>query len=182
LCKHCLKKYNKPVVLQCGHDICLACAEDLRTVEFLKEIDRAEFVEHCSTQEQQSKRQVQITCPTCSAKTKLDMAKSIDVQLPFNTDLQQAIQSLFFEKPCANQCGKNAVVQCTTCQYPFCESCFQAAHQLAVFKSHVAVKIGQVTGPSICSKHQRELDVFCLTCNQVCCILCANTSHKGHEV
>eukprot|EP01116_Phalansterium_solitarium_P012815 TRINITY_DN2944_c0_g1_i3.p1 TRINITY_DN2944_c0_g1~~TRINITY_DN2944_c0_g1_i3.p1 ORF type:complete len:228 (-),score=30.02 TRINITY_DN2944_c0_g1_i3:372-1055(-) len=83
---------------------------------------------------------------------------------------------------CIN-CSSVAVAGCKTCG-DMCDACLKSIHGQPMFKGHT---VGAVIGPrntksSICSKHNRDLDLYCRVDSQAVCLLCVHgPEHKGHE-
>ncbi|KAJ3446139.1 e3 ubiquitin-protein ligase trim [Anaeramoeba flamelloides] len=78
---------------------------------------------------------------------------------------------------------------CKTCKMSYCEKCNDLAHSLTSLKRHkrVAIKNGSFQKNKdlverTCSKHHKQLKVFCFDCEEVICTKCAFSDHEGHKI
>jgi hypothetical protein len=64
----------------------------------------------------------------------------------------------------------------------FCEACSSSIHSIPAFRSHRLIPSTQKP-PSfdLCSKHNKEKEMFCKTCQEPSCMLCVLSAHKEHQ-
>ena len=149
-CALCTEIFCKPVLLSCGHSICLKCAESL--LNFVKSKNHSATV-GCSPVRSNApvdeKQEDEIGCPNCSKKTIIPRDKEITQLLKPNFNLRDIIDnfqrgnynciehvqnaiiskntivSLLLaakSKKCENDCDKDATVECAGCNSAaYCE-------------------------------------------------------------
>uniref|UniRef100_A0A8C5CJY8 B30.2/SPRY domain-containing protein n=1 Tax=Gadus morhua TaxID=8049 RepID=A0A8C5CJY8_GADMO len=77
---------------------------------------------------------------------------------------------------------KFLVTVCTGTQLKAMKSCLEPHQRVTVLKKHRLVEPMDRLEDRMCKKHDRLLELFCLT-EQVCvCLLCTVTDHKSHPV
>ena len=79
---------------------------------------------------------------------------------------------------------------CHTCSMFICASCSDAHEKMKVFKGHKAVPVSEMseetsiqlsTPTPPCQKHEGELNLYCLKCEQLICRDCTLVEHAGHN-
>uniref|UniRef100_A0A8B9GYS7 B box-type domain-containing protein n=1 Tax=Astyanax mexicanus TaxID=7994 RepID=A0A8B9GYS7_ASTMX len=74
-----------------------------------------------------------------------------------------------------------AVKSCLACLASFCEAHIQPHYESPAFKKHKLVEASINLQEKICSLHDKLLEVFCRTDQQVICYLCVMDKHSGHK-
>ncbi|KAH3757413.1 Lecithin:cholesterol acyltransferase [Pelomyxa schiedti] len=90
---------------------------------------------------------------------------------------------------CAECTTNEATVWCQKEEIALCAQCDAAAHQLKISKGHQRVPIESSMKPKRsfaepkCPVHpNKDLDIWCEDDQTLCCLLCKEESHKGHNV
>lgn len=185
-CKCCLNIYNNPVLLECGHSICMICAERLLAFHTLC-IAKTESPhnEESDVQETWTENDVML-CPVCSQPTAL-LEKGAD-SLPLDTKLKSEVEQYASAQHapsiCGFGCGKHANVECLVCKCPLCTECCEELHSKPAFQGHEIGSLGEIDRRKnpLCISHNKELSMFCTVCKGMVCVLCVTTgdTHKNH--
>ncbi|XP_026095842.1 E3 ubiquitin/ISG15 ligase TRIM25-like [Carassius auratus] len=167
MCTVCLDLLKEPVTIRCGHSYCKSCITD------------------CWDQEHDTN----LRCPQCRHTFSLRPA------LGKNTMLAEVVEKLRKAKCPADcyagagdvQCdvcpGRKykAVKSCLVCQESYCQTHFDRHEE---FHSHKPHKVIDATGrlqDMICHKHDKQLEMYCITDQQCICVLCKEYEHKNHK-
>ncbi|XP_016111904.1 tripartite motif-containing protein 16-like [Sinocyclocheilus grahami] len=169
LCAVCLDLLKDPVAIPCGHSYCKICITD------------------CWDQEDQMRV---YSCPQCR------QTFSPRPALARNTMLAEVVEKLKKTKLSADcdagagdvQCdvctGRKykAVKSCLVCQESYCQTHFEHHEEFHSRKPH---KVTDATGrlqEMICQKHEKHLEMYCITDEQCICVLCTKYEHKNHNI
>uniref|UniRef100_A0A8C1VGZ3 Tripartite motif-containing protein 16-like n=1 Tax=Cyprinus carpio TaxID=7962 RepID=A0A8C1VGZ3_CYPCA len=168
LCPVCLDLLKYPVTIQCGHSYC----------------------ENCITDRWDQEDQMKVySCPQCR------QTFSPRPALARNTMLAELVEKLKKRKRPADcdagagdvQCdvctGRKykAVKSCLMCQESYCQTHFGHHEEFHSRKPH---KVTDATGrlqEMICQKHEKHLEMYCITDQQCICELCTKYEHKNHN-
>ncbi|XP_067313540.1 tripartite motif-containing protein 16-like [Pseudorasbora parva] len=167
-CPVCLDLLKDPVTIPCGHSYCKICITDC----WDKEDEKRDY-----------------SCPQCR------QAFSPRPALGKNTILAEMVEKLKKTKLPADcyagaedvECdvctGRKykAVKSCLVCQESFCQTHFDRHEEFHSRKPH---KVTDATGrlqDLICHKHDKELEMFCITDQQCICVWCKESDHKNHN-
>uniref|UniRef100_A0A4W5M398 B30.2/SPRY domain-containing protein n=1 Tax=Hucho hucho TaxID=62062 RepID=A0A4W5M398_9TELE len=74
-----------------------------------------------------------------------------------------------------------AVKSCLECLASYCETHLQPHYESPTFKKHKLVKASTQLQDKICSRHDKLLEMYCRTDQQMICYLCVIGDHKGHD-
>ncbi|XP_039608618.1 tripartite motif-containing protein 16-like isoform X2 [Polypterus senegalus] len=168
-CSVCLDTLTDPVSLHCGHSFCLKCLTD------------------CWDQSQVC------SCPQCRHTF------TTRPELNRNTLLNEVIKKLkktalspplsqnyagSGDVECDFCTGKKfrAVKSCLTCLASFCPTHLQPHLEGDALKHHKLVDPDGNLKEKLCEKHQKSLEMFCITDDSFICMMCAVTGHKNHEM
>ncbi|KAH3757336.1 tripartite motif-containing protein 9/67 [Pelomyxa schiedti] len=186
VCKLCGRMYNKPVLLNCGHTMCIDCADNLRSYYSL--------VASANTNLQETHKEFDaIVCLTCSSVMFISKSRTTKEALPPNQVMAALVEKYKRTGPkkiiCSMDCLEVATVQCADCGAVMCSKCDNTIHR-GPLGAHQRIRIdgGTVTAPPLsyaprCVEHREQLKLFCRSCKCLVCLECANFgSHKGHEV
>lgn len=174
---------SRPVLLNCGHNIC----------------------ENCIYQNRNN-----LCCPVCNIRIEFEhtrwLKKSYDLnfcllgQLANTTSFLSSeptgpaavtgmLASESFVQKCSECEQAPAVGICLNCKVDFCKRCFTGVHQNSkVLKKHklseFEMQLLQLRMPKerFCKMHIRVGDKFCLTCQKIYCNLCIRHAHSTHVV
>ena len=181
-CAICLDTFKEPKMLQCFHVYCKDCLQRLVV------LDRH--------------GQVSFSCPTCQQSTILPPGTDVSsLQSAFHInhlfEIQEALEKL--KDPRKLQCEKcskpTRTVQsfCRDCGQFICERCFETHSEWKEFSQHEVVSmeeiesnVKQLVPPKKvvlhCPQHQsKELDLYCVTCEELICLHCTVKKHKDHQ-
>ena len=176
-CPICLEPYTDPKLLQCFHVFCENCLKPLA-----RQTPQGQVVE----------------CPNCRQPTSLPQNGTPSLQRAFLIhhlfDIQDILKKM--SAPAKTNCDKcdkrEPSCYCRTCGF-LCDSCKKPHVEWKEFSSHEIISLDQLSGdvanlvPPIkkipqCSKHpNKELDLFCETCEEMICQHCTIRVHRDHQ-
>lgn len=177
---------SRPVLLNCGHNIC----------------------ENCIYQHRHN-----LTCAVCLIPIELEhtrwLKKSYDLNFCLLGQLVNSKSFLSSETsgpsggyvPCGmfaqesfvqkcSECEQAiAIGLCMNCKVDFCKRCFTSVHQNSkVLKKHKLTEFEmqtlqlQLPKERFCKSHKRLCDKFCLDCQRIFCSQCIRITHGTHRV
>ncbi|XP_022101912.1 uncharacterized protein LOC110985291 [Acanthaster planci] len=182
-CSICFGYYRDPRMLECLHNFCLRCLQELR--------------------QQQNTNNGKLTCPLCRRETTLKENRT--ASLPSNLTLNALVEMVALQDELwgsqgseikCQACDENnrAVSRCEDCQYYLCQECQRAHERLAMMKSHKICTLAQLksvisseqitTGEGIaqCGKHlDPDACLYCNTCEELVCTNCSVLEHENTE-
>ena len=176
-CPICLEPYTDPKLLQCFHVFCENCLKPL-----VRQTPEGQVVE----------------CPNCRQPTSLPQNGVPSLQGAFLIhhlfDIQDILKKM--SAPAKTNCDKckkrEPSCYCRACGF-LCDSCKKPHVEWKEFSSHEIISLDQLSGdvtnlvPPIqkipqCSKHpNKELDLFCETCEEMICQHCTVRVHRDHQ-
>ncbi|XP_067221517.1 tripartite motif-containing protein 16-like [Chanodichthys erythropterus] len=74
-----------------------------------------------------------------------------------------------------------AVKSCLVCQESFCQTHFDRHEEYHSRKPHKVIDATGRLQDMICRKHDRELEMYCITDQQCICVWCKEYEHKNHN-
>ncbi|XP_051742034.1 tripartite motif-containing protein 16-like isoform X2 [Ctenopharyngodon idella] len=168
MCPVCLDLLKDPVTIPCGHSYCKSC------------------ITGCWDQEDEKKV---YSCPQCR------QTFSPRPALGKNTILAEVVEKLKKTELPADcypgagdvQCdvctGRKykAVKSCLVCQESFCQTHFDRHEEYHSRKPHKMIDATGRLQDMICRKHDKELEMFCITDQQCICVWCKESEHKNHN-
>ena len=169
-CGFCLKQLRQPVSLPCSHSICSTCARTGIALAYLKALKQKPASAGLSL------TSVSYVCPQCSTEHTVKLTPTFECPFPpddFTADILTTQKKGFriFNNFCKFQgssaapkcvnvddCGHDAVGDCSDCHEKYCESCFLDAHkwkskqvynffvckEFNCYKSHKLLPLGSV--------------------------------------
>ncbi|XP_042570863.1 tripartite motif-containing protein 16-like, partial [Cyprinus carpio] len=168
MCPVCLDLLKDPVTIQCGHSYCKSCIE--------------------GSWDQEDQTRV-YSCPQCRETFSPRPA------LARNTMLAELVEKLKKRKRPADcdagagdvQCdvctGRKykAVKSCLMCQESYCQIHFDIHEEFHLRKSHKVIDAPGRLKEMICQKHEKHMEMYCITDQQCICELCTKYEHKNHN-
>uniref|UniRef100_A0A8C2CT77 E3 ubiquitin/ISG15 ligase TRIM25-like n=1 Tax=Cyprinus carpio TaxID=7962 RepID=A0A8C2CT77_CYPCA len=168
-CPVCLDLLKDPVAIPCGHSYCKSC------------------ITGCWDQEDQI-----YSCPQCR------QTFSPRPALARNTMLAELVEKLKKRKRPADCDAGAGDVQCDVCtgrKYKAIKSCLMCLNSYCQnhLKQHESWFRGMIKLPHkvidatgrlqemICQKHEKHLEMYCITDQQCICELCTKYEHKNHD-
>ncbi|KAF4095510.1 tripartite motif-containing protein 16-like [Onychostoma macrolepis] len=168
MCPVCLDLLKDPVTIQCGHSYCKSC------------------ITGCWDQEDQKRV---YSCPQCR------QTFSPRPALARNTMLTELVEKLKKTKlpadcdagagdvQCAVCTGRKykAIKSCLVCQESYCQTHFNHHEEFHSYKPHKVIDATGRLQEMICQKHEKHLEMYCITDQQCICVLCTKYEHKNHD-
>ncbi|XP_048042586.1 tripartite motif-containing protein 16-like [Megalobrama amblycephala] len=168
MCPVCLDLLKDPVTIPCGHSYCMSCITD------------------CWDQEDEKRV---YSCPQCR------QTFSTRPALGKNTILAEVVEKLKKTRLPADcyagagdvQCdvctGRKykAVKSCLVCQESYCQTHFDHHEEFPSRKPHKVIDATGRLQDMICRKHDKELEMYCITDQQCICVWCKEYEHKNHN-
>ncbi|XP_059381268.1 tripartite motif-containing protein 16-like [Carassius carassius] len=167
MCPVCLDLLKDPVAIPCGHSYCKSC------------------ITGCWDQEDQKRV---YSCPQCRQTFSPRPALARNTML---SELVEKLKKTRLSSDCYAgdgdvQCdvctGRKykAVKSCLMCLESYCQTHFERHEEFHSRKPH---KVTDATGrlqEMICQKHEKHLEMYCITDQQCICELCTKYEHKDH--
>ena len=178
-CAICLELYTNPKSLPCLHSFCKQCLEGL------------------SLDPQEGK--YFISCPTCRNRTHLPEplgASGFPTAFQINNLIdiynQMTKVSGHQQVTCDNNCtATNATGYCKECAKFLCQECINVHKKFAAIADHNITSLDEVVTSGskmlpekleiICSTHDKPLEIFCRTCEELICHDCTVRIHRDHD-
>ncbi|KAG1929292.1 tripartite motif-containing protein [Pimephales promelas] len=168
MCSVCLDLLKDPVTIHCGHSYCKICITDCWDQEDEKSV---------------------YSCPQCR------QTFSPRPALGKNTILAELVEKLKKTKLPADcyagagdvECDvctgrkHKAVKSCLVCQESYCQTHFDRHEEFHSRKPHKVIDATGRLQDMICRKHDKELEMFCITDQQCICVWCKESEHKNHN-
>ena len=179
-CPVCLRQFDSPKTLPCLHSFCLKCIQQLPV-----DLEKGKHV---------------ISCPTCRETAQVPNKGPADLPTAFVinslVEIQEQLKKVSVEGKqisCDNCSEGDATSYCKQCAIGFCESCLghhnklkaHAAHQIMDMKDFI-ITVSQllpVKEEAImdCTDHNKPLEIFCETCQELICQSCTIRRHRDHN-
>ena len=177
-CAICLDLYTSPKILSCFHSFCQQCLESL-------------------PQDPQGDNYI-ISCPTCRHCTQLPQPTGVaGFPVAFQINNLKEVYNLMTkvsghqQVACDNCTTTNATGYCKECAKFLCQKCINIHKKFAAIADHMITNLDDlVTSASQlfpvkqeikCSEHNKPLEIFCETCQEVICQYCTLRVHKCHD-
>ena len=179
-CPVCLSQFDSPKTLPCLHSFCLKCIQQLPV-----DLEKGKHV---------------ISCPTCRKTAQVPDKGPADLPTAFVinslVEIQEQLKKVVVKGKqisCENCSEGDATSYCKQCAIWFCEKCLamhnglkpNAAHQIMDIKDFIitASQLLPVKEEAImnCTDHNKPLEIFCETCQELICQSCTIRRHKDHN-
>lgn len=181
-CVVCLDVYDQPRTLPCLHSFCTLCLENL-------------------PQKKEGYRYV-IVCPICRTKVDVpnDGVRCFPNAFHINNliEVYQKLTKVKGKSTLCENCNEgNATGHCAQCRQFLCNDCITTHKKWTMFSQHVIKSLEEMAHTSVdtmitakkseklevqsCKKHNKPLEIYCETCDEVICSNCTVKLHKDHE-
>ncbi|XP_060753871.1 tripartite motif-containing protein 16-like [Neoarius graeffei] len=171
-CPVCLDLLKDPVTIPCGRSFCKVCINDRWDQEDVNGV---------------------YSCPQCKEifssrlflRTNEHLANAVEKLKKI--ELQAASSAHCYTGPGDVECDSctgrkyKAVKSCLVCQASYCEEHLKPHYQSPAFKKHQLVEACAELQKKICSQHNKLIEFFCRTDQNLICSLCAIEQHRGHD-
>ncbi|XP_033624471.1 tripartite motif-containing protein 55-like isoform X1 [Asterias rubens] len=178
-CSICCTRYNQPKNMDCSHSYCLKCLQELK-----------------KTQNPDTNK---LKCPLCQKETILPLdgvtglqSNYLLIALVEEVNKQEQLPHGEESKVMCQACDEEnaAISRCLNCEHYLCLECHKAHQRLAALKNHEIKTLAELQevdetqteskmNISRCDIHPiQELCLYCMTCEQLTCKLCAVQQHK----
>ncbi|KAG1931352.1 tripartite motif-containing protein [Pimephales promelas] len=168
VCPVCLDLLKDPVAIPCGHSYCKIC------------------ISGCWDQEDEKRV---YSCPQCR------QTFSPRPALAKNTMLAEVVEKLKKTKLPADcyagagdvECDvctgrkHKAIKSCLVCQESYCQTHLDRHEEYHSRKPHKVIDATGRLQDMICRKHDKELEIFCITDQELLCVWCKEYEHKNHN-
>ncbi|XP_056107077.1 tripartite motif-containing protein 16-like [Rhinichthys klamathensis goyatoka] len=168
MCPVCLDLLKDPVTIHCGHSYCKICITDCWDQEDEKSV---------------------YSCPQCRQTFSPRPALGKNTIL---TELVEKLKKTKLPADCYAGAGDvecdvctgrkhKAVKSCLVCQESYCQTHFDRHEEYHSRKPHKVIDATGRLQDMICRKHDKELEMYCITDQQCICVWCKEYEHKNHN-
>ena len=176
-CPICLEQYTNPKFLPCFHSFCSKCLENVPL-----ELQQGSYT---------------LTCPTCRSPCQLSQQGVQALPSSFTINNLSEVYNLM-KKVLGNRhasCDKcistDADRYCKQCAKFLCQQCLLVHNEWITDHEtlgldevvNAAYQLPQAKSEAInnCADHGKPLEIFCETCEELICQLCAVKKHRDHD-
>ncbi|CAJ1057347.1 E3 ubiquitin-protein ligase TRIM47-like [Xyrichtys novacula] len=172
-CSVCLQLLQDPVTTSCGHSYCMICIN-----AFWDRNNSGGY-----------------SCPQCrqTFKERPALKRNTLLAALLEEHRRKASQSAAAEdgdtdaEPGDVQCDactgkkRKAAMFCLVCLASYCETHLKPHFEVTPLKKHKLIQASVGIKDNICSRHDKLLEIYCRSDQQVICLQCVMDGHKGHD-
>ncbi|XP_074534568.1 E3 ubiquitin/ISG15 ligase TRIM25-like [Halichoeres trimaculatus] len=172
-CSICLQLLEDPVTTTCGHTYCMKCINS-----FWDTIKQRDY-----------------NCPLCGEtfserpglKKNTLLAALLEEHRGNNSKSAAAEAGDTYAGPQDVQCDacterkRKATKFCLVCLTSFCETHLKPHFEVPPLKKHKLIQASVRIQDQICGLHDKLLEIYCRTDQQLICLQCVMDGHKGHD-
>ncbi|KAL1006601.1 hypothetical protein UPYG_G00074310 [Umbra pygmaea] len=170
-CSICLDVFSDPVSIFCGHNFCKACISQYWDSAVLCQCPLC-------------KEQFDIRPKLCTNTFISEMATQFRKSICVNNKLSLHQLSEEPGKMVCDVCNGTklrALKSCLECQTSYCETHLEPHHRVAGLRRHKLINPVANLEDRMCKKHDRYLELFCMTDQMCVCQYCTEADHKTHH-
>ncbi|KAJ0055614.1 hypothetical protein NL108_005461 [Boleophthalmus pectinirostris] len=194
-CSICLEIFVEPVSTPCGHSFCKACLQGYwnHSKKFLCPMCKKSYskkpemsVNRVLAEISSQFQGLMLAETSMGGASKLSTLNHSHGPVPASPGPSQ--DSGEFAGPgdihCDSCIGRKlkAVKSCINCPGSFCEDHLRHHKKVKTLMSHRLIEPTFNLEDKICKKHERLMDVYCRTDHACICSVCAEATHKSHEI
>ncbi|XP_051258409.1 zinc-binding protein A33 [Dicentrarchus labrax] len=192
-CSICLEVFVEPVSTPCGHSFCKACLQGYwnHSKKFICPMCKKSY----SKKPEMSVNRVLAEISTqfqglvvaggagaASRGSTLNLSTDTGHGGSPGPDTGEFAQA--GDVPCDACIGRKlkALKSCVSCPGSFCETHLRHHKKVKTLMSHRLIEPTFHLEDKICKKHERLLEVYCRTDHTCVCTVCAEATHKSHDI
>ncbi|XP_044047860.1 E3 ubiquitin-protein ligase TRIM47-like [Siniperca chuatsi] len=174
-CSICLQVLEDPVTTACGHSYCITCINTFW--------------------DRNNNRGRTYSCPQCRQpfyprpvlKRNTLLADLLEEHRRTTSQSAAGDDADTYAAPGDVQCDactgrkRKASMFCLVCLASYCETHLKPHFEVPPLKKHNLIQASARIKYSICGRHDRLLEIYCRTDQQLICLLCVLDEHKGHD-
>ena len=178
-CPICLEHLTNPKTLPCLHSFCQHCLQAVP----LDLVESAKYL---------------ITCPSCRSSCEVPETGVAGLTTAFLVNNLIEVYGLLKkvsvpggDVSCDNCEKSNAIRYCKECGLFYCQKCLHYHNKLKSHIHHKVLSLDEVANTAYqlpkgvvsmkCSSHNKPLDIYCETCEELVCQHCTVRIHKDHD-
>ena len=178
-CPICLEHLTNPKTLPCLHSFCQHCLQAVP----LELVESAKYL---------------ITCPSCRSSCEVPETGVAGLTTAFLVNNLIEVYGLLKkvsvpggDVSCDNCEKSNAIRYCKECSLFYCQECLRYHNKLKSNTDHKVLSLDEVANTAYqlpkgdvsmkCSSHDKPLDIYCETCEELVCQHCTVRIHKDHD-
>uniref|UniRef100_A0A3Q2QJ23 Bloodthirsty-related gene family, member 12 n=1 Tax=Fundulus heteroclitus TaxID=8078 RepID=A0A3Q2QJ23_FUNHE len=193
-CSICLEIFVEPVSTPCGHSFCKACLQGYwnHSKKFLCPMCKKAYTRRPEMSVNrvlaEISSQFQGLMVSGGASGTPSRGGSLTISSDPGHSSSPAQDTGEFAQPgdvpCDACIGRKlkAFKSCVNCPGSFCESHLRHHKKVKTLISHRLIEPTFHLEEKICKKHERLLEVYCRTDHTCICTVCAEASHKSHDI